>query len=110
MCIRDRLYRLQQKYIYSLSETITTADPLAASRYTQSLNNALAQGHRYDEAVQIATHSLYGTLQEQSLLLALKEILGYLLVISIIIAVISRFIPFHKTIRVTFAKTGDDMV
>lgn len=86
------------------------ADPLAASRYTQSLNNALAQGHRYDEAVQIATHSLYGTLQEQSLLLALKEILGYLLVISVIIAVISRFIPFHKTIRVTFAKTGDDMV
>lgn len=64
----------------------------------------------YDEAVQIATHSLYGTLQEQSLLLALKEILGYLLVISVIIAVISRFIPFHKTIRVTFAKTGDDMV
>ena len=106
----NMLYRLQQKYIYSLSETITTADPLAASRYTQSLNNALAQGHRYDEAVQIATHSLYGTLQEQSLLLALKEILGYLLVISVIIAVISRFIPFHKTIRVTFAKTGDDMV
>lgn len=42
----NMLYRLQQKYIYSLSETITTADPLAASRYTQSLNNALAQGHR----------------------------------------------------------------
>ena len=60
----NMLYRLQQKYIYSLSETITTADPLAASRYTQSLNNALAQGHRYDEAVQIAIHSLYGTLQE----------------------------------------------
>ena len=49
-------------------------------------------------------------LQQQSLLLALKEILGYLLVISLFIAIVSRFIPFHKTIRVTFAKTGDDMV
>ena len=104
------LYRLEQKYMYSLSETITATDPLAASRYTQSLNSAIAQGHGYNEAVQIATNSLYGTLQQQSLLLALKEILGYLLVISIIIAIVSRFIPFHKTIRVTFAKTGDDMV
>jgi len=58
----------------------------------------------------LATNSLYNTLQQQSLLLALKEILGYLLVISVVIAVISRFIPFHKTIRVTFKKTGDDMV
>lgn len=96
--------------MYSLSETITATDPLAVSRYTQSLNSAIAQGHGYNEAVQIATNSLYGILQQQSLLLALKEILGYLFVMSIIIAVVSRFIPFHKTIRVTFAKTEDDMV
>jgi len=57
-----------------------------------------------------STAYTYNTLQQQSLLLALKEILGYLLVISVVIAVISRFIPFHKTIRVTFKKTGDDMV
>ena len=104
------LYRLQQKYMYSLSETITTADPLSATRYNQSLNNAIAQGHPYNEAVQLATNSLYNTLQQQSLLLALKEILGYLLVASVVIAVVSRFIPFHKTIRVTFKRTGDDMV
>ena len=84
--------------------------PLAASRYNQALGNALTQGHPYDEAAQMATSTLYNTLQQQSLLLALKEILGYLLVISLFIAIVSRFIPFHKTIRVTFAKTGDDMV
>ena len=104
------LYRLQQKYMYSLSETITATDPLSSARYSQSLNNAMTQGYPYDEAAQLATNSLYNTLQQQSLLLALKEILGYLLVISVVIAVISRFIPFHKTIRVTFKKTGDDMV
>ena len=59
--------------MYSLSETITTADPLAASRYSQSLNNALAQGHGNAEAAQLATNSLYTTLQQQSLLLALKN-------------------------------------
>lgn len=104
------LYHLEQKYMYSLSETVTLADPLAASRYNQALGNALSQGHPYDEAAQMATNTLYNTLQQQSLLLALKEILGYLLVISLFIAIVSRFIPFHKTIRVTFAKTGDDMV
>ena len=96
--------------MYSLSETVTLADPLAASRYNQALGNALTHGHPYDEAAQMATNTLYNTLQQQSLLLALKEILGYLLVISLCIAIVSRFIPFHKTIRVTFAKTGDDMV
>lgn len=104
------LYRLQQKYMYSLSESVTAVDPLAASRYQQSLNAALAGGSRYDEAAQLATNSLYSTMQQQSLLLALKEIFGYLLIVSIVIAIVSRFIPFHKTIRVTFAKTGDDMV
>ena len=96
--------------MYFLSETITTADPLSATRYNQSLSNAITQGHPYNEAAQLATNSLYNTLQQQSLLLALKEILGYLLVISVVIAVVSRFIPFHKTIRVTFKRTGDDMV
>ena len=104
------LYGLEQKYMYSLSETITAADPVAASRYGQSLQTALSQGHGYDEAMQVATQTLYGTLQQQSLLLALKELLGYLLIISLVFAIVSRFIPFHKTVRVTFIKTGDDMV
>ena len=104
------LYHLQQKYMYSLSETLTQVDPLAASRYSQSLVSNLSQGHRYEDAVQLATSSLYSTLQQQSLLLALKEIFGWLFVVTLVIAVVSRFIPFHKTIRVTFTKTGDDMV
>lgn len=104
------LYRLEQKYMFSLSETMTAVDPLSSAQYTQSLASSLMQGHGYTESSQLATSALYSTLQQQSLLLALKEILGWLFVITLVIAVISRFIPFHKTIRVTFAKTGDDMV
>ena len=104
------LYRLQQHYIHSLAENFTLVDPQAAERYHQALNSYLAQGHGYSEAAQMAVTSLNSILQQQALLLALKEILGWLFVVSLVIAVISRFIPFHKTIRVRYAKTGDDMV
>ena len=104
------LYHLQQKYMYSLAETFTMVDPLAASKFSQSLTSGIGQGHGYAEAAQMAATSLYSTLQQQSLLLALKDILGWLFVVTLVIAVVSRFIPFHKTIRVTFAKAGDDMV
>ena len=98
--------------MYSLSETVTLADPLAASRYNQALGNALTQGHPYDEAAQMATNTLYKYVySNKAYYWRLKrDTGGILLVISLCIAIVSRFIPFHKTIRVTFAKTGDDMV
>ena len=106
----NTLYRLQQHYLTTLSAHVTMTDPLAMEKYTAALQASQAQGHSYDEAVQLATNTLHTTLQQQSLLLALKEILGWLVIVSLVIAVISRFIPFHKTIRVKFAKAGDDMV
>jgi hypothetical protein len=106
----NTLYRLQQHNMYALSEQMASIDPTAATRYSQAFGSALAQGHSYTEAVQIATGTLNTILQQQSTLLALKEILGYLLIFSLVIAIVSRFIPFHKTVRVVFAKTGDDMV
>lgn len=104
------LYRLQQKYMHSLSENFTLVHPLATEKYNNAIANYLAQSHGQAESVQMAVNSLHNTLQQQSLLLALKEILGYLFAITLIIAIVSRFIPFHKTIRIRFARTGDDMV
>lgn len=104
------LYNLQQKYTHSLADNFTMLDPQVADRYQSALNSALAQGHGYAEATQMAVTELHQIVQQQSLLLALKEILGWLFVASLVIAIISRFIPFHKTISVKYAKTGDDMV
>jgi hypothetical protein len=104
------LYRLEQKYMHSLAETVTGIDPIAASQYSQSFNSALLQGHGYSEGARLATNTLYATLQQQSLLLSLKEMLSYLVIATAVISVVSFFLPFHKTISVTFAKTGDDMV
>lgn len=104
------LYRMQQTYLVQLSENLTMLDPLAASRYTSTLESNLAQGHGIDEAMQLATNSLYTVLQQQSTLLALKHILGWLFVVTLVIAIVSRFIPFHKTVRVPVIRTGEDMV
>ncbi len=51
--------------MYSLSETITTADPLQHGHgISHSLNNALAQSARkMPMRAQLATNSLYTTLQ-----------------------------------------------
>lgn len=106
----NMLYRDTQKYVCRLAENITMVDPLAASRYSQSLGSALSQGHGYADAVQIATSSLNTTLQQQGLLLALKDISGWLLGVALFFAIVSAFIPFHKTIRVPVIRTGEDMV
>lgn len=104
------LYRLQLRDMAILSENMRLDNPLAAQQYNQSLNNALAQGYSMTDAVQLATNSLYTTLQSQSLLLALKTIIGYVLIFAIVVMVISRFTPFHKTLKVEIVKTGEDMV
>lgn len=104
------LYHLQQRYLVQLSENITAVDPLASSRYASSLSSNLAAGHSIDDAMSLATNTLYSTLQQQSTLLALKHILGWLVVVTLVIAIVSRFIPFHKTVRVPVIRTGEDMV
>lgn len=106
----NTLYRLQQKYMVELSETLSATDPLAVDRWQSALNSSLAQGHGIDEATQLATNTLYTVLQQQGTLLALKHILGWLFAITLIIAIVSRFIPFHKTVRVPVIHTGEDMV
>lgn len=44
------------------------------------------------------------------MLLELKTIFGYLLIFAIVATVVSRFILFHKTVKVRIVKTGEDMV
>lgn len=106
----NALYRLQQKYLVQLAENTTLVDPLAVSRWNSSLASALQQGRGMDEATQVATNTLYNVLQQQSTLLALKELLGWLFAVTVVLAIVSRFIPFHKTVRVPVIHTGEDMV
>lgn len=106
----NALYRLQQRYFIELSETMTATDTLAAARWQSTLNSSLGQGHGMNEAMQLATNTLYSVLQQQSTLLALKHILGWLFAVTLVIAIVSRFIPFHKTVRVPVIHTGEDMV
>ena len=106
----NTLYRLQQKYMVELSETLTATDPLAATRWQSTLESSLAQGHGIDEATQLANNTLYTSLQQQGTLLSWKDILGWLFAVTLVIAVVSRFIPFHKTVRVQVIRTSEDMI
>lgn len=93
----NTLYYLQQKYMVRLSNTITLADSVASARYSDTLQGALINGHGMSEARQIATNTLYSVLQEQSTLMALKSIFGWLLIAALIIATVTYYIPFYKT-------------
>ncbi|MEG1564985.1 MAG: MFS transporter [Bacteroides sp.] len=106
----NMIYLLQSRAMNVLSEGLAMDQPLAAQRYAQSLNSALAQGHGLEEAGQVATNSLYSVLQTQSLLLGIKTLLGIVLGIALVLAVVAAFIPFHKTVKVKVVKTGDDMI
>lgn len=105
----NMIYRMQQQNLTILSENIEWQNPLAATRYTQSLNSALAQGNSLQDAHQLATNTLYSAVQVQSLILSLKILLGYVLLFAILVMIISRFIPFHRTLKVKVVKTGEDM-
>lgn len=106
----NMLYRTQQVNMERLSETLTMQDPLAAQQYSNAFQHAVLQGSGIVEASQTATYGLYSTLQIQSLLLSVKEILGYVLIGALILMIVSCFIPFHKTVKVAIVKAGDDMI
>lgn len=102
-------YRLQQRNSMILGESIDLQNSISASRYHDALNSALTQGLSSEDAQQYAVTTLSSTLNVQSLLLSIKMILGVLLMIAIIIMVVARFIPFHKTLKVKAVKSGEDM-
>ncbi|MCD8134806.1 MAG: MFS transporter [Parabacteroides gordonii] len=106
----NMLYRVQLQGMTILSENMRMDNPVAAQLYEQSRTGMLAQGHSMTDATTLVCNSLYTTLQTQSLLLALKTIIGYVLIFAIVVMVISRFTPFHKTLKVEIVKTGEDMV
>lgn len=106
----NMLYYLQTKSMNTLSENLTLTTPIASNRYGLAFNQAISQGYSYEDASLIATNNLYVLLQQQALLLGIKTMIGYMLIATIVVAIICCFIPFHKTLKVAVVKTGDDMV
>lgn len=107
--LSNMLYRLQQQCLSVLSAQVDLLNPLAASRYWESLHAAQAKGLSIEEASQLATGNLYQLLQTQSLLLAIKILCGYVLLFAFVLTFLSPFIPFHKTKKVEAVKAGEDM-
>lgn len=102
------LYRLQQQNTVHLSEAIDNLNPIANSLYTQANQTALLSGLSIEDGQRMATNALYTRLQIQSLTVSIKEILGYMLIMGIILLVII-VLYFFKYKPVTLVAVGRDM-
>ena len=104
------LYRLQQQGLTRLADHTTALDPLAAQQYDNALHSALAQRARHRRsgsdrdpiALQHAANTDHAARTENHFRLPAD--------FAIVATVVSRFIPFHKTVKVRIVKTGEDMV
>ena len=102
------LYRLQQQNLSVLSESVDALNPYASSLYTQSYSSYIAKGLSIEEAKQMALNTLYGKVQIQATTVSIKEILGYMLIIGIVILV-GILLYFFKYRAVRLVKVGQDL-
>ena len=106
--ITNWIYRLQQKYNVILSESVDALNPLASSQYTQSYKSSLLNGMSVEDAQKVALNTLYSKVQIQSLTISIKEILGYMLIMSLVLLVVI-LLYFFKYKPVKLVKVGRDM-
>jgi hypothetical protein len=102
------IYQLQQKYTLKLSESVDLTNAIANSQYLQSYKTNLAGGMSIEDAQKMALNTLYNKVQIQSLTISIKEILGYMLIIGLILLVVI-LLYFFKYKPVRLIKVGRDM-
>ena len=93
-----------------MSEQLDSVSVRSGDLFNNYLSNALNRGNSYDDAAITATKKMYSIIAPQASLIAMKELFGWTLIVSIIIMILARFIPFHRTLKVKQVKAGDDMV
>lgn len=103
--LTNSIYILQQKYIVKLSQSIDFTNNLANSQYLQSYSSNIAKGLSIEDAQKLALNVLYNKVQMQALMIGLKEILGVMLILSIIV-LISILLYFFKYNPVKLIRAG----
>lgn len=103
------LYRLVQSKSALLGSGLDMQNTIAMARYNSSYSSALAQGNSVEQATSVATNNLYNLVQTQAMMVSLKEILGWMFIVSFVVMVVVCFIPFHRTVKVKVPQTGIDM-
>ena len=91
-----------------LSESIDQLNPIANSLYSQSYTSSILKGLSIEDAQRIATNTLYSRVQIQALTISIKEILGYMLIMGIVLLVVI-LLYFFKYKPVTLVAVGRDM-
>lgn len=102
------LYRLQQQNTVHLSESVDLLNPIANNLYSQYYTSSLLKGLSIEDAQRIATNTLYSRVQIQALTISIKEILGYMLIMGIILLIVI-VLYFFKYKPVTLVAVGRDL-
>lgn len=90
------LYIMTTEGMTVLGGNMSLDNYIAAPQYASAVNSHIAQGYSMEDATSLAVNSFYNQLYQQATLLAVKRQLGYLLICSAVLAVITFFIPFQN--------------
>lgn len=93
------LYDKTQESIGKLADGIRMDNTPAADSFNSTFLSALSGGHGNYESMQMATSSLYATLNGQATLLVVKQLLGVFLLVAIVSAIVAALFPYKNPFK-----------
>lgn len=102
------LYHLQTAEIVHLAVNMRADYPLFTEAYSSRLSSALQAGESITDATLTVNQAYLSSLQQQTMLIGIKEIVGWMLICAIIATLASLLVPFQTKARVTILR-GDDV-
>lgn len=90
------LYAGQLRHTSAIVQNMDSNDPLFISRYSPTLQGAIAQGQSVEAAQSLATQSMWGAVQLQATLAASKEIFGWIILGGVVLLIFIMLFHFNK--------------
>lgn len=92
----NAIYHRSQNHIVHFTQESDKSNSTVSLKFETAHKMAMAQGKSYEEATQIASASIKGAIQQQAILVTLKEITGYTIYAGIIFILLALFFPYEK--------------
>ena len=86
-------------YLSALGREIDAVNPLAADYIAERAAKSAASGSPGFEAAQLALNDLYQRVYAQATVCAIKEIMGYVLIFTLVAAAITALVHFNAVIK-----------
>lgn len=104
------LCQLRRGCVCSLSRAVATASPLSSAHCDRSLGGTVARKRPCSRTTRLTAGSLCGALRRRDLLLTLGRVLNCLLIVSIIVTIVSHFVPFRGAVHIAFGGANSSVM